>query len=287
MSDGVRKSIERALPWALRAAWAVLPLAVGPALADRLDDWEARVRTTASLLLWTGWAGVAVATCVALPVCLVIVRVGAGAAVAAAAAGRSPGVIVAVVAAAIAARPETAEWFVNGPAYVNERRYPLRVPGALLFGPLWLAGAVIVIAPAEGALLIAGENYALGVPLLLIGSALAAVAARSLVVLTRRWLVFVPAGLVLHDPLTLADPVLFERKQIESLRPAGADTDSLDLTQASLGLAVELVLTEKVPMVLVKGRRSSESGSSARLLFTPTRPGRILADAAERRIPVG
>lgn len=283
----MREWTERALPWVLRAAWAALPLAVGPGLADALDDWEHRVRATASLLLWAGWAGGAVAMCVALPVCLAIVRVGVGAAVAVGAAARTPGVVVAIIAAALAARPETAEWFVNGPAYVNERRYPLRVPGPLLFGPLWLAGAVIVIGPAEGVLLIAGENYTLGVPLLLAGGALAAIAARSLVVLTRRWVVFVPAGLVLHDPLTLADPVLFERKEIEALRPADADTDSLDLTQASLGLAVELVLKDKVPMVLVKSRRDSESGSSARLLFTPTRPGRVLADAAARRIPVG
>ena len=283
----MRVSIDRALPWLLRVAWAALPFTVGPGLADGLGDWETQVRATASLLLWTGWAAVAAATLFALPWCLAVVRIGVAAGVTAGAVVLSPGVAVAVVAAAIAARPELAEWFVNGPAYGHERRYPLRVPGPLLFGPLWLAGAVIVIGPAEGILLIAGENYALGVPILLVGAALAALAVRSLLVLTRRWVVMVPAGLVLHDPLTLADPVLFERKTIESLHAAPADTDSLDLTQNALGLALELVLLEKVPMVLVTGRRASESGSSARLLFTPTRPGRVLAAAAERRIPVG
>lgn len=275
------------MPWALRAAWAALPVVLGPALDHRLHEWDHGARSAASVMLWLGWAAVAVATCVAFPACLAVVRVGVAAGVAAGAAARTPAVIVAVAAAAIAARPEAAVWFVNGPAYVNERRYPLRVPGPLLFGPLWLGGAVIVIGPAEGVLLIAGRHYAWGVPVLLLGGALAAVAARSLVVLTRRWLVFVPAGLVLHDPLTLADPVLFERKIIEKLRAAPSDTDSLDLTQSALGLALELVLTEKVPMVMVKGRRSSESGSSARLLFTATRPGRVLAEAASRRIPVG
>lgn len=279
--------MDRVIPWLMRALWASLPLVLGPALADDLDGWERRVRTAASLLLWTGWAAVAVAMCVALPACLAIVRVGTAAAVPIGGATTSGWTALALFVTAIAARPQTAEWFVNGPAYANERRFPLKAPGPVMFGPVWLAGAIIVLGPAEGVLLIAGENYGLGIPVLLVGGALAALAARSLFALTRRWVVFVPTGLVLHDPLTLADPVLFERKVIESLRAAAADTDSLDLTQAALGLPLELVLTEKVPLVLVKGRRGSESGASARLLFTPTRPGRVLREAASRRIPVG
>jgi hypothetical protein len=283
----VRVWIDRGVPWALRAAWALVAVVVGSPLAHRLDGWDTGARTAASLLLWAGWAAIAIATCVAWPVSLAVVRVGVAAGVAVSAAARTPGVIVAVVAAAIAARPEAGEWFVNGQAYANERRYPLRVPGALLAGPLWIASALVVIGPAEGIVLIAGKHFVLGVPVLVIGGALAFFSARSLAVLTRRWVVFVPAGLVLHDPLALVDPVLFERAAIETLRAAPADTDSLDLTQAALGLALELVLLEKVPMALNKGRKLTEAGASARLLFTPTRPGRVLAEAATRRIPVG
>jgi hypothetical protein len=282
----VEARLERLVPWLLRGAWAVLPIVLGPALSDSLSDWEPRVRTTAGALLWVGWAVVAVATCVALPACLAVVRVGTSAGLLIGAWSTSPGTAAAVFAVGFAARPQTAEWFVNGPAYANEKRYPLKPPAALLLGPIWLAG-IFVVAPAAGVLLLAGENYLLGAVVLVVGSALAAAAGRSLFALTRRWVVFVPAGLVLHDPMTLADPVLFERKQIESIHAAPADTDSLDLTQKALGLAVELVLTEKVPMVLVRGRREAESGSSARLLFTPTRPGRVLATAAENRIRVG
>ena len=278
---------DRLLPWLLRAAWASLPVALGPTLADRLNDWDHATRTTASLLLWAGWAAVAVATCVAMPACLVAVRVGVAAGVVVAAGARAPGLVAAVIAAGAAARPEVAEWFVNGPAYPNERRYPLRVPGALLLGPLWFAAAVTVAGPVAGALLLAGRHWTTGVPVLVLGSGVAFIGGRALFGLSRRWLVFVPAGVVLHDPMTLTDPVLFERSVIESMRAAPADTDSLDLTQGALGLAVELVLTEKVPMVLTKGRRNAESGSSARLLFTPTRPGRVLTEAAGRRLPVG
>jgi hypothetical protein len=109
---------------------------------------------------------------------------------------------------------------------------------------------------------------------------------RALHGLSRRWVVFVPAGVVLHDPITLADPVLFPKQTIDALRLAPAGTDSLDLTQRAPGLAVELLLREKVPLTLVKpGDRAGESGSSARLLFTPTRPGAVLAEARRRGVP--
>ena len=44
---------------------------------------------------------------------------------------------------------------------------------------------------------------------------------------------------------------------------------------------------EQVPMTLVRpGRRLGDSGSSARFLVTPSRPGALLADAADRKLPV-
>lgn len=280
-------TLPRVLPWVLRAAWAALPVTLGPTLADRMNDWDHATRTAGSLMLWIGWAGVAVATFVALPVCLAVTRLGVASAVVISAVSVAPGAVVAVIAAGAASRPEIAEWYVNGAAYPNEQRYPLRVPGALLLGPLWIAAALVVGVPVGAVLLLAGQNWVAGALLVVVGGAAAGFAGRALFGLTQRWLVFVPAGVVLHDPLNLLDPVLFERALVETLRAAPSDSDSLDLTQGALGLALELVLTEKVPMVRSTGRRGAESGASARLLFTPTRPGRVLAEAEERRIPVG
>lgn len=290
--------LRRFVPWALRAAWVVLVPVAGPAFAAALSPTSAPFRTTASIALWAVWAATLLATLVLGPLTLTAVRIVApAAAVAAAWAGAtgrpSPAAIAAavvatVVAAALALAPAMGNAYVNGPAYPNERRHLLRLPGALLLGPVPAAWAVAVAAPSALVLLAAARVWLGAAAALLIGVPAAVIAVRSLHGLTQRWLVFVPAGVVLKDPMALADPVLFGRQVVQALRPAPAGTDSLDLTMGAAGLALELLLTEKVPMTLVKPKeRSSEAGASARLVFTPTRPGAVLADAAERSLPVG
>lgn len=282
------------LPWALRAAWVVLPLTAGPSLAAALDGHSRPVQLVASSALWAGWAALVTATLVAHPVSLTALRVAAPAALTAALMaavdGQASGWAVGSTALAVvlAFLPETGARYVNGPAYPDERRLPLRVPGPLLLGILPLAWVLAVGAPVGVLLLLACRRWVAAGLLAVVGLPVAGLLMAAMNNLSRRWVVFVPAGLVLHDPIALADPVLFRRQIIEVLRPAPADTDSLDLTQRAPGLALELVLTEKVPMILMRpGTRIGESGSSARLLFTPTRPGEVLGEAAARRITTG
>jgi hypothetical protein len=261
-------SLSRLLPWALRATWAALPFTVG----------------TVSPVVWAAWTLVLVATLVPHPVSLTAVRVAAPAAAVVTAWDGSPlGVVVGVVVVGAALTAETAGWFVNGPAYPNERRFLLRPPGVLLLGPVQLAWAVAVGLPVAGGMLLGDGRVGPGLGALAVGVPVAVLLFRSLHALSRRWVVFVPAGVVLHDSMALADPVLFPRKVIEVMRLAAAETESLDLTKGALGPAVELVLSEKVPIVLATpGRGGGEPGASARLLFSPTRPGAVLAEAATR-----
>ena len=285
-------------PWPLRVVWAGLPFLAGPALAQALDDRSAPVRAVGSAGLWGAWAVVMCATLVLHPLGLTVVRMAAPAAVlaagwSAAALGEGePGALAAVgavvgagLALVLAFLPETAVVFVNGPAYPNERRFPLRPPGALLLGPIPLAWAAAVAAPAAAALLMACGRWVAGGLVTVVAVAGGFVGGRALHGLARRWVVFVPAGVVLHDPIGLADPVLFQRRTVSSLAPAPADTDAFDLTQRAPGLALQLDLSEGATLVLVKpGQRVGSSVTVGKILFTPTRPGRVLEEARQRRL---
>jgi hypothetical protein len=279
-------------PWAVRLAWAVLPFVTGPAFADALDGRSTPVRTAASVLLWAVWGVTLCASLVLHPVSLTLLRLVAPTALAAAAwAALQDGVggagLLAVAATALATLlvflPETGVVYVNGPAYPNERRYPLRVPGALLLGPLELAWAVTAGAPVAAVLLLAAGRPVPGIAAALVAAAAGWFLGRALHGLSRRWVVFVPAGFVVHDPMTLVDPVLFPKLQIAAIEPAEAGTDALDLTQGSPGMAVELRLRETAGLVLTKpGERVGPTVDADRILVTPTRPGKVLAEARER-----
>lgn len=284
---------QRVTPWALRAAWVVLPFTAGPAFADALDARSGPVQAVASVGLWAAWAVALVATLVPHPVSLTAVRCVAPAAVAAVLAAAVDGAAsplalsTTALALAVALLPETGTAFVNGPAYPNERRFLLRAPAPLLVGVLGAVWALAVAPLVAGPLLLAARQWVAGALVAGAGGPLSVLLLRAVHGLSRRWLVFVPAGVVLHDHMALADPVLFRRQVVARMGPAPADTDALDLTQAAPGLGVELALTEEVALVRARpGRRLGEAVSASRILFTPTRPGAVLREAARRGLPV-
>ena len=285
------QTFRRAFPWIVRAWWAALPFTAGPAFADVLHTADTAVRTVASVGLWGGWAVGLAATLVAHPISLTTLRVLAPAAVVAAVVaavgGDTSALAVAwtAVAAALALAPDTGMLCVNGPAYPNERRFPLRVPAPLLIGPIELAWALSVAGIVAGPLLLADQEWVLGAILTVVGVPVASLLLRSLHQLSKRLAVFVPAGLVLVDPLGLMDSVLLRRPLVRSLHAAPADARSLDLTQRAPGLALEATLTEEVDVVLVRpGRRQGEAVKTSALLFTPTLPGALLDEARDRRL---
>ncbi len=122
--------------------------------------------------------------------------------------------------------------------------------------------------------------------MLLVGWPAALLLLKSIHNLSRRWAVFVPAGVVLHDPVVLFDPTLFRRQDITAFRPAtAADTGSYDLSQRAPGLGIQLELDEMTTVTLLKpGRREGVAIHATGLRFTPTRPGAVLEEARRRRL---
>jgi hypothetical protein len=173
--------------------------------------------------------------------------------------------------------------FVDGSSYGPERRFALRTPAALRLGPIELAWLSIVGPLVVGPLLLAAGQWIGGV-VLLAGVAATKPALRSLHQLSRRWVVFVPAGMVLHDPIVLSDAVLFPKRIVRGLGPAAVDSidRALDVTGQATGLVLELQLAEDVTVAVREGRTQSRSVETDRLLFAAARPGAVLTEARQR-----
>lgn len=283
-------------PWPLRVVWFVLPFALGPALGQAVDGTADPVRLAVGVGAWTIWTMGLVAAFVPRTLGLTYLRivgpavfvVGVWAALA------SDGTATAGAAAASAAAavvvvllPATGDLFVNGSAYGDERRFALRPPAALLFGPVQGVWALVVVGTAAGPLLLADGRWVAGAIATVIGFPVAWLGSRSLHQLSRRWLVMVPAGLVVHDP-TVVVAQLLRRRDIAVLRPAPIDSGALDLTGGAPGLALEVQLREAATLELRRrgGDRPRVVHATA-VMVTPTRPGSVLQEAARRSIPIG
>lgn len=288
-----------AAPWPFRAAWLVLPLVAGPAIGDALMDRSRSVQIVASAMAWLCWGAVLAASLVPRTVTLTIVRALApGAVVLCAwaavasdeAAWGATGVVVAGLATIAAFAPATADAFVDGSSYGDERRVALRVPIAMAAGPVPISWALAAAGLVTGPLLVAAEQWFAGALAVAVGVPVVVAVARRVHLLSRRWLVFVPAGVVVHDPLAMAEPVLLQRHLLRRIGPAAAEAASLDgaldLTGGALGLALELRTAEPFTVGVRKGRATVETSGVAAVLVTPGRPATTLEVAAERKLPV-
>ena len=286
--------------WPLRAIWLSLPVLMGPALADALAVHSRPVQVVGSLLAWTIWGATLGAMLIPRSVTLTMVRVAVPggfvvAAWAAISADRPGWAAVGIAAGAVAvlalAGPGVADGFVDGSSYGNERRVALRVPFALLVGPVPMAWAVAAAGAVSGPLLLAARQWVVGALALVVGIPAVVVVVVRMHVLSRRWLVFVPAGVVVHDPLTLVEPILLPRHALSRMGPAMADSDAdagaVDTTGGALGLALELRASEPFSVELRRGRAREEREDVTGMLVTPTQPATTLAIAAEHRLPVG
>lgn len=293
-SDTSRPDLWQSL-WPLRIVWLAAPFVMGPALADALHDRGA-ITPVASWMAWAGWAVALAASLVPRSVSLTVVRMVAPGSLPLAVwaaiecddtALGALAVVGALAATALALLgPGVADAFVDGSSYGDERRVALRVPLALLIAPVpatWLFAAVGAVA---GPLLLAAEQWILGAVVTAAGVVAVLAAGRRLHGLSRRWLVFVPAGVVVHDPLHLSEPILIPTRSLRRFGPATEVGDAVDVTGQTTGLVLELRPVDPITAGLRRGRTIEEVEDVAALLVSPTRPGATLLVAKDRRLPV-
>jgi hypothetical protein len=286
-----------ALPWIARAGWVAVAVVGGAAVESAVAGRSSAVAWTAAIGGWVLWAAVATALAIASVRSLTVARVGAPlalVAVVAAGMGGAPAVdlvLLAVPAAVTVAGVVSAEFgrrFVQASAYGDEERFPLRLPVAAGTAAVvtWLVWAPALVA---GPLLLAARQWVVGA--LLTGLALAGIVflGSRWHRLSQRWFVLVPAGIVLHDPVVMADTVPLRTGQIARLSLAAADTAAADLTGPASGYAIEVTLTESVTVVLAftPAEPNGRAIHLSAFLAAPSRPGAVLRAAQRRGLPVG
>jgi hypothetical protein len=107
---------------------------------------------------------------------------------------------------------------------------------------------------------------------------------RRALVLSRRWLVFVPAGIAVHDPLLLRDTFMVRSHDVRTLHEAKSTTEAFDVTGTTWGTPLELVLSHPHDVSLspfgARLTRTLDRVHVTALLVAPSRPHAAISDSS-------
>ena len=284
--------------WGARLAWVAVAVVGGPAIGAAVAARSEAVQVVATIGAWVGWSAGALALAVTGIVSLTAARAIVPAAIVVAGVAASFGAgagdvlaiaIPAAVATVLVMSADTGRQYVQASAYGDEQRFLLRPPLGYL-GATTVSWAVLLASVLTAPLAWAAMAWGLAA----VATALAAAGSWLLPVrwhqLSRRWLVSVPAGLVVHDPVVLAETFMMPLRRIAAIgvddhrRGAGG----ADLTGPTPGLAVEIVLDATATVVLAP-RPATPRGRAIHLTalrVAPSRPGSVLREAARRGVAV-
>lgn len=230
------------------AAWVLVGFsAPWQVLAD-----DASTATSTALLVWgwSLWLVTAIELLVPAPISLTTIRCVTPIAVVASLISVSPlAVFASIVMLMIGFSPLFADVMVQGGAYGEEKRFALRTPVPQML-PTIIAWGVLSFALIGGSLYITSEKYVIGIPLAIVGLVLATRVPKLLHRHSRRWLVIVPAGIVIHDHLVLAETVMSPRSKIASLTVVPEAGESADFTGGVAGARMAVQLREADKIVL-------------------------------------
>lgn len=282
--------------WTLRAATVATAVLVGLAISAAGDGRAAGAAVPAAVMWWVVVAALVVSLVVPGALGLTAVRmcgplgvVAAGAALVAGTDGAVGAVALAaaLLTAAVAFAAETGEAMVQGAAYGEERRLPLHMPAAFVLPVAlsWLVWCALVVAAA---LLLGAHAWVAGG----VDAALAVASGYALFQrlqrFSRRWLVVVPAGLVVHDHVVLAETMMVPTANVRRCCLAMADTKAADLTGPAGGHALEVTVGEMVTPLFAATRAEPKRRAihAAAFLIAPSRPGRALHALSDAGLPV-
>lgn len=279
--------------WWPRILWIVVAVTGAWAIGGTVDDRSAGSRVTIVIVAWLAWGVGVVALVVPSPLALTVMRMLSALACAAAVVtwvgGAPPAagagfVIGAALCGLFVGGAGFGQRCVQASAYGDEHRFLLRPPAAFLL-PVGLAGLIWVAAVLAAPLLLGSRRWLIGGVVALVAATLSRLLLPRFNTLARRWLVLVPAGLVVHDQVVLAETLMVARPNVVRIDLALADTEAADLTGPAGGHAVEIGLRSMVTATLAP-TKAAPRGTALHLqsfIVAPTRPGAVLLAARGMR----
>ncbi|CAB4599164.1 unannotated protein [freshwater metagenome] len=261
------------------ATWIVLALSAPWHTLSTPHSFAVRVVCVA--FGWSIWTAITIAVLVPSPLSLTVLRCGVPLAVICAAGAVSPlAIFVSIVAVVLTYSPLIADSMVQGGAYGDETRFSLRTPVPYM-APAVLAWVVLCGSVVGGSFALAARQWIIGGLLLIVGAVLIRFVPRRLHRLSRRWLVVVPAGIVVHDHMVLAETLMVPRANILSLTSVVEAGESADFTGGVLGMriAVEQIAPEKVVLsaITAKMLKTTEGLHVKTFSIAPRRHAEALA----------
>ena len=279
--------LDTALVWALRVLVGCLPF-IGAEVSTLLDGQSTSTQTTGTCLAWLVWGAIVIASFVTHPITLTLLRISTPVVssflivVAATQGASSLQIISAAVGIAILLLSFSAELggiYVQASAYGDEKRFALRPP-VVLVAPVVIATLVVDVSIISAPLLLA-ENNLLAAAIALFGSI---ISVKYLIPrihkLSRRWLVFVPAGLVVHDEIVLSMNLLIKKQDLNRMQLARDNSSAADLSALTWGVPLELSFNKPLDVSLSAiGARHLKAVSAIHaqsVLIAASRPGAVL-----------
>jgi hypothetical protein len=275
--------------WVPRILWIAVAVAGVWSIGEALDGRSAAVRTTVMIGGWAVWGIGVVALMVPSTLGLTVMRMAAALAVGTAVVswigGAAPTAGSCFVASAalcglLVGGAGFGQCCVQASAYGDEQRFLLRPPAAFLL-PVAIAGVVWVGAVLAAPLLLASTQWLAGVAVAVVAVLLTWVLLPRFNALSRRWLVFVPAGVVVHDQVVLAETLMVSRPDIVGIELALADTGAADFTGPAAGHAIEISM-RSMSTALLAPTKATPRGTALHVqafIVAPTRPGVVLRAA--------
>lgn len=279
--------LKDALHLLLRVSVGCLPF-IGAGVGELLDDRSASVQITGTTVAWVVWGAVVIASFISHPITLTVLRIGTPVVAAfivfvAATQGSSGSQIIgAAVGVAILLLSFSAEIggiYVQASAYGDEKRFALRPP-VVLIAPVLLSVLIADLSILGLPMLVAARNWAVAI-IALIGFFISVKYLLARIhLLSRRWLVFVPAGIVVHDEIVLSINLMIRKQDLLQMQLARDNSAAADLSALTWGVPLELSFNKPLDVSLTaigaKHLKAVSAIHAQSVLIAASRPGSVL-----------